>query len=59
MMIFDVTSDQIWRNLVSHYPRKTSILQKFSSPQTLFHLWKSLKYITRRNTMRVIDRDIL
>jgi len=36
MMILDVTSDQIWRNLVSHYPRKTSTLQKFSSPTNPF-----------------------
>ena len=52
MMIFDVTLDQIRRNLIPHRSDEISILPKLSSPQLLPHFRKFLKHFTCRNTLQ-------
>src|SRR4030042_347088 len=51
-MIFDVALDQTRRDFIPHGPRKIPILPEFSSPKLFLHLRKSLKYLTRRNTLQ-------
>ena len=51
-MIFDVALDQIRRDFIPHGPGKIPILPEFSSPKLFLHFRKSLKYLTRRNTLQ-------
>ena len=52
MMIFDIPLDQICGHLVSHRPRKISILPKLPSPQLLLHLRKLIENLTPRYTLQ-------